>query len=120
MDHQYVQITRAHFHEYFGDDTRHVYITQADIEKKFRQSVERCVRATGELFVSEVCIITEKLSPLAITTIERLAKKHGYAVDCTNEDMQLEYLCSDFGGHYSTDYYRFLSYGKIRVTLRQS
>jgi hypothetical protein len=119
MSDKYEQITESSFREYLENDG-YIFLTQAEIPRKIRKSVDACVQKMGELFLSEVRIITEELSPLAMVAVARVARKCGYSVDCTNENLELEYLGSDGGGHYSTDFYRFLSYGQIRVTLRQS
>lgn len=110
------QLFRKHL---AGEDGTNAYITQKDIIKRFHKAVERCVKRKGELFVSEVEIITEPLSPLAVESVARIAKKHGYHVVCSNHDHKLKYLGSDRGGHYSTDYYHYMQYGSIRVTLAQ-
>jgi len=110
------QLFRKHL---AAEDGTNAYIAQKDILKHFRKTIERCVKRKGELFVSEVEIITEPLSALAVESVTRLAKKHGYHAECDNRDYKLKYLGSDRGGHYSTDYYHYLQYGSIRVTLAQ-
>ena len=111
-------VTKRLFQQHLlREDETNAYCRQEDIAKHFRKIVEECVKKQGELFVSEVEIITEPLSPLAEKTIAQIAKRHGYHAECTNRNHQLEYLGSDGGGHYSTDYYHYLHYGRILVTL---
>lgn len=110
------QLFQKHLAE---EDGTNAYIAQKDIAKHFRKTVEECVRRQGELFLSEVKIVTEPLSPLAKESVVRIAKKHGYHAECENRTYKLKYLGSDRGGHYSTDYYHYLEYGSIRVTLLQ-
>lgn len=113
-------VTKQLFQKHLAEeDGTNAYIAQKDITKQFRKTVEECVRRQGELFVSEVEIVTEPLSPLAEESVLRIAKKHGYHAECSNHDHRLKYLGSDGGGHYSTDYYHYLQYGSIRLTLLQ-
>ena len=117
-DHEYENVDEKRYEKYLKSvEGRSVYIPQMMLSKRFRKEVDACAHRVGELFLTRVDIITERLSPLAILSVERIAKKHGYAVKCSNRSHQLEYLGSDFGGHYSTDFYRFLQYGHILVTL---
>lgn len=99
------------------EDGSNVYLPQRDIERKFIAVVDECVKRSGELFVSEVEIITESFSPLAMIAVEEIAKKNGVHAECGNYRRALKYLGSDGGGHYSTDYYHYLQYGRILVTL---
>ena len=117
QDNEYTEITLELFEQYFSDDERRLFLSQDTIGAKFKRSVEQIAKRSGELFLSEATIITEPLSPLAISTILRIARRHGYVATCKNDQIQLEYLGSDGGGHYSTDYYHFLHYGNILVTL---
>lgn len=117
-DHEYEDIDEELYERYLKCSVgTNVYITQTEIPKRFRKVVDACTKHGGELFVTRVDIITEHLSPLAKQSVERIAKRHGFHVECSNRNHQLEYLGSDFGGHYSTDFYRFLQYGHIVVTL---
>lgn len=108
------QLFQMHLAE---EDGTNAYITQKDIARRFRRTVEGCAKRRGELFVSEVNIVTEPFSPLAKESVVRIAKKHGYQAECDNRAYKLKYLGSDRGGHYSTDYYHYLQYGYILVTL---
>lgn len=117
LDNKYTEITTALFKENFSGNSGYLFLPQCAISRKFKSSIERIAKLNGELFLSEAVIITEPLSPLAISAIERIARRHGYVVACKNELKQLQYLGSDGGGHYSTDYYHFLRYGYILVTL---
>lgn len=111
-------VTKRLFQQHLlREDETNAYCRQQDLAKHLRKIVEECVKKQGELFVSEVEIITELFSPLAKTTIEQIAKKHGFHAECGNYRRALKYLGSDGGGHYSTDYYHYLQYGRILVTL---
>lgn len=113
-------VTKQLFQKHLAEeDGTNAYIAQKDIAKHFRKTVEECVRRQGELFVSEVKIVTEPFSPLAEESVVRIAKKYGYLAECSNHNYKLKYLGSDGGGHYSTDFYHYLQYGKIHITLLQ-
>lgn len=119
MSHTYTPITQTLFHKHCAsDDGTNAFIPQAELGKKLHSVVEACTKAKGELFPHDVHIVTEKLSPLAQKAVEKLASKRGYRAVCENHTRQLKYLYSDGGGHYSTDYYNYLEYGLIRVSLR--
>lgn len=116
-DHIYECITPELFRIHLErKDGSVAYIAQEDMSKLFRKTVEACAKAKGELFANKVVIITEKLSPLAIKAIVKIAKRNRYSVVCDNPGHQLEYIGSDGTGHYSTDYYRLLQYGRVLVT----
>lgn len=113
-------VTKQLFQKHLAEeDGTNAYIAQKDIAKHFRKTVEECVKQQGELFISEVKIVTEPLSPLAAEAVVHIAKKHGYHAECENRAYKLKYLGSDRGGHYSTDFYHYLQYGHIRITLSQ-
>ena len=119
MSDTYTPITQALFLKKFGKgDGTNAFISQVELEKTLHSVVEACTKAKGELFAHDVHIYTEKLSPLAQKAVEKLASKRGYRAVCENRTWQLEYLYSDGGGHYSTDYYNYLEYALIRVSLK--
>jgi hypothetical protein len=115
--HIYEPITPALFAEHLARPDEHVvYIAQKDMPTDFCRIVEVCAKASGELFANKVVIITEKLSPIAIEEIEKIAKQNRYSVVCDNPSHVLEYIGSEVWGHHATDYYHLLQYGRVRVT----
>jgi hypothetical protein len=116
-DHQYVPITKDLFKKHWRGSRRTVFIPQNEMGKRFRSAMEGIAKRNSELFLSEGFIITEKLSPLAEKEVCRIAKKHGYKAKCECGNKKLQYLGSNFGGHYSTDYYEILECSEIHVTL---
>ena len=119
MSDAYTPITEALFRKHFlRDDGSNAFIPQEGLSQSLRRVVEACTQAKGELFAHDVHIYTEKLSPFAQQAFEKLARKRGYSAVCENRTWQLKYLYSDGGGHYSTDYYNYLEYALIRVSLK--
>lgn len=117
----YTVVTKRLFQKnLLREDETNAFCAQEDIPRDFLRIVNECVKKQGELFVSQVELITEPLSPLAKKMVKQVAKQCGYHVECTNQDHRLEYIESDGSGHYSTDFYHHLQYGCIRVTLAQS
>ncbi len=119
MGHRYIPITEELFTKHLGYDERYVFVSERDIPKKFKKLVEGIARQRGDLFVSECFIITDRLSSLAENEVKRIAKRNGYQVTFEMGSAQLRYLYSDGYGHYSTDFYEFLEYTQIHVTLFQ-
>lgn len=115
-DNVYLPITKRFFKKYLEDgDGHNVFIPQDELPRKFRQAVELCVKHKGELFITSVEIITEELSPLAQIAVAEIARTHGYSAVCENRNYKMKYIGSDGGGHYSTDFYECLQYGRIIV-----
>lgn len=119
MSDVYVVVYEELFQKHLAKkDGSNAYIRQEKLPKLLRKTALACAKAKGELFVNEIEIITEPFSPLAKLHAEQLIRRYGLtATRCENETRQLEYLGSDGGGHYSTDFYRFLHFGRIIVTL---
>jgi len=119
-ENSHTTVTKRLFQKHLlREDETNAYLSQVEMSRKFNATVDECVKKMGELFISEVEIITEPFSPLARIMVERIAKKYGLIAHCENHHRALKYLGSDGGGHYSTDYYHYLEYGCIRVTLAQ-
>ncbi|OGZ07903.1 MAG: hypothetical protein A2942_04300 [Candidatus Lloydbacteria bacterium RIFCSPLOWO2_01_FULL_50_20] len=91
MGHKFVPITESLFQKYFEGNDDHAYIAEKDMPRKFKRTIEEIARKNGGLFVSETFIITERLSPLAIRAVERIAKRAGYSAECKNIGKQLRY-----------------------------
>lgn len=120
MNHQYVPVDQTLFKRHLKCSSENdVFISQGEFETRFFGAVECVRKQRGELFLSEMGIVTEHpITPLAEKAIVAICNAHGYKALCCNKSQKLKYLGSDGGGHYSTDFYRILEYGHIAVSVR--
>lgn len=109
-----VILTKKNHKKYLSD--HHPFISQEDMKKQLPLVIKEHCRESEILFLDEIVIITETLSPLAEKELKRIVKRMGYTAECKNTTMQGKYLYSDGGGHYSTDYYEIIEHA--RVTIR--
>lgn len=118
MSSQYVQVTRALHEKYlacYGDP----FVARRELSKKLKKVVERIVKKNGELFISEVIFVTERLTLSRVAQLVEVARKLGFDLEYKERSMNLKYLYSNGYGHYSTDFYRILMYATVRITLAQ-
>lgn len=121
VDHQYVPVTERLFKEHLAGDKTCVFATTEDIPKKIKEIIRGITKKDKKVPAKGArIVVTEPLSPLAVEGVKRITKKLGFRATCKPMNKRLRYLYSDFGGHYSTDYYEFLEYSQICVTVLQS
>lgn len=98
-----------------------VYISKPLSEEKIRAGVEKFLLDQDQLFLSpgfELDIFTQPItSPIERNAIRAVCESSGFSVlGFTEYKQQMEYLCSEgWGGHYSTDFYRYLVFGVVTI-----
>lgn len=115
MDHEYVRLTADSFRKHLGSLKRHdIFASHEDLEKRFCDIAAEAGKKKRRKFPTSFGVVTEHLSPLAILGLRSVAVRGGYRIlEATHRSRELEYIGSDHGGHYSTDYYRILRYDLV-------
>jgi hypothetical protein len=97
-----------------------IYFSIHDFESKLDLTIKRFLAENQILFLEEgvatVTILTEPLSDLEKVTVNSFCIEHGYKVvkiDVINQ--KGGYIGSDGGGHYSVDYYEFITYSAVTI-----
>ncbi len=80
-----------------------------------RELRDTCEEVTRELPLEMWEIATDALEPNQVSSLALLFHHAGRRLIVYNRRLRLEYLGSDRGGHYSTDYYSYLVYTHILV-----
>ena len=98
-----------------------VYVSKPLTEEKIRAAVEKFLLDQDQLFLSkgfELDIFPQPItSPIERNAIRELCESSGFLVlSFTEYKKQMEYLCSEgWGGHYSTDFYRYMVFGVVTI-----
>lgn len=112
-DHRYLSLEYETYSK-FGSPG-YAFIRQADMKRELLNVIKQYMTERGVLFLDNVVIATETLSPLAMEALVTLARSFGYHAACDNTSQTGRYLGSDGGGHYSTDYYEIIEYALVTI-----
>lgn len=116
MKHKKIELTKQTFSKNLSNYGIYVDIDRETLREDLKKIIEDQETKSNELFISPFKIITRKLSNIETKVLKReIEKTNMFCFGTKNSKKNVKYICSDGGGHYSTDFYEFVEFCAIEI-----